>query len=120
MRTELEARFLAGDERALARGLSLLEARDGAGQALLGAVRSRGGQAHVVGLTGSPGSGKSTLADELVAVAESGVRGVDDVRAYAAAGARAVLVGEALVTGGDPAAAVAAFSSVPVTEGSRA
>ena len=71
MSTELEARFLAGDERALARGLSLLEARDGAGQALLGAVRSRGGQAHVVGLTGSPGSGKSTLADELVAVARA-------------------------------------------------
>ncbi len=69
--TELEARFLAGDERALARGLSLLEARDGAGQALLGAVRSRGGNAHIVGLTGSPGSGKSTLADELVAVARA-------------------------------------------------
>lgn len=68
MSSELEARFLAGDERALARGLSLLEARDGAGQALLGAVRPRGGQAHLVGLTGSPGSGKSTLADELVAV----------------------------------------------------
>lgn len=71
MSTELEVRFLAGDERALARGLSLLEARDGAGQALLGAVRSRGGRAHIVGLTGSPGSGKSTLADELVAVARA-------------------------------------------------
>jgi indole-3-glycerol phosphate synthase len=58
--------------------------------------------------------------DDAVTVAESGVRSVDDVRAYAAAGARAVLVGEALVTGGDPGAAVAAFAAVPVTEGSRA
>ena len=60
------------------------------------------------------------IPDDVVTVAESGVRGVDDVRAYAAAGARAVLVGEALVTGGDPAAAVAAFSAVPVTVGSAA
>jgi indole-3-glycerol phosphate synthase len=58
--------------------------------------------------------------DDAVTVAESGVRDLDDVRAYAAAGARAVLVGEALVTGGDPAATVAAFAAVPVTEGSRA
>ncbi len=60
------------------------------------------------------------IPDDAVTVAESGVRDLDDVRAYAEAGARAVLVGEALVTGGDPAAAVAAFAAVPVTEGSRA
>lgn len=40
-------------------------------------------------------------------VAESGVSGPDDVAAYAAAGADLVLVGEALVRGGDPRAAVA-------------
>ncbi len=61
----LEARFLAGDERALARGISLLEAGDAAGEALLRAVRARG-NAHIVGITGSPGSGKSTLTDRLV------------------------------------------------------
>jgi len=60
------------------------------------------------------------IPDDVVTVAESGVRDVDDVRAYAAAGARAVLVGEALVTGGDPAAAVAAFSAVAISEGIRA
>ena len=38
----------------------------------------------------------------VVAVAESGVRGPQDVRAYADAGAGAVLVGEAAVTGADP------------------
>lgn len=43
----------------------------------------------------------------ILKVAESGVRGPRDVIAYAAAGADAVLVGESLVTGRDPRAAVA-------------
>jgi len=38
----------------------------------------------------------------VVTVAESGIRGPDDVQGYADAGADVVLVGEALVTGGDP------------------
>lgn len=42
---------------------------------------------------------------EVVRVAESGVRGVDDARSLAAAGFDAVLVGESLVTSGDPTAA---------------
>ncbi|MFF3981019.1 indole-3-glycerol phosphate synthase TrpC [Streptomyces sp. NPDC001828] len=45
----------------------------------------------------------------VVRVAESGVRGPADVIAYASHGADAVLVGEALVTGGSPGAAVAAL-----------
>ncbi|MDQ2755887.1 MAG: indole-3-glycerol-phosphate synthase, partial [Actinomycetota bacterium] len=52
------------------------------------------------------------LPDEVVTVAESGVRGLDDVRAYADAGARGVLVGEALVTGGTPTQTVAEFAAV--------
>ena len=43
----------------------------------------------------------------MVKVAESGVRGPHDVLDYARAGADAVLVGESLVTGGDPRDAVA-------------
>lgn len=43
----------------------------------------------------------------IVKVAESGVRGPHDLIAYANAGADAVLVGESLVTGRDPKAAVA-------------
>lgn len=43
----------------------------------------------------------------VVKVAESGVRGVHDLRAYADAGADAVLVGEGVVTGRDPRHAVA-------------
>jgi indole-3-glycerol phosphate synthase len=42
----------------------------------------------------------------VVRVAESGVRGPDDAAALADAGFDAVLVGELLVTSGDPAAAV--------------
>ena len=47
--------------------------------------------------------------DGIVAVAESGVTGPSDVARYVRAGARAVLVGEALVTGGAPTAAVRGF-----------
>ena len=45
-------------------------------------------------------------------IGESAVASVADVEAYAAAGADAVLVGEALVTAGDPAESVAAFRAV--------
>ncbi|MCB0967215.1 MAG: indole-3-glycerol phosphate synthase TrpC [Ilumatobacter sp.] len=47
------------------------------------------------------------IPDTVVRVAESGVRGTDDARALHAAGFDAVLVGETLVTSGDPAAAIA-------------
>jgi indole-3-glycerol phosphate synthase len=61
------------------------------------------------------------IPDDIVTIAESGVRSVDDVREYAAAGAHGVLVGEALVTGGDPAGAVRDFAAVGVraTPGTR-
>ena len=44
---------------------------------------------------------------EAVKVAESGVRGAADARALRAAGYDAILVGETLMTSGDPAAAIA-------------
>ena len=47
------------------------------------------------------------LPSGVVTVAESGVRGPNDLLAYAGAGADAVLVGEGLVTSGDPRAALA-------------
>ncbi len=47
------------------------------------------------------------IPDGIVKVAESGVRGPHDLLAYAAAGADAVLVGEGVVTGGNPRQAVA-------------
>jgi indole-3-glycerol phosphate synthase len=47
------------------------------------------------------------LPSDVIRIAESGVRGTADLLAYAGAGADAVLVGEGLVTSGDPRAAVA-------------
>ncbi|NUR08205.1 MAG: indole-3-glycerol phosphate synthase TrpC [Nocardioidaceae bacterium] len=47
------------------------------------------------------------IPDDVVLVAESGVRGPHDVFEYAKQGAHVVLVGETLVTGEDPRAAVA-------------
>lgn len=49
---------------------------------------------------------------DIVKVAESGIRGPHDLLAYAASGADAVLVGESLVTGRDPRAAVADLVAV--------
>ncbi len=49
---------------------------------------------------------------DVVSVAESGVRGPTDAATLADAGYHAVLVGESLVTSGDPAAAVDALRSV--------
>jgi len=47
------------------------------------------------------------IPDGIVRIAESGVRGPHDVLDFARSGAHAVLVGESLVTGKDPRAAVA-------------
>ncbi|QNN83396.1 indole-3-glycerol phosphate synthase TrpC [Brachybacterium sp. Z12] len=60
-----------------------------------------------------------------LAIGESAVVTRADVEEYAAAGADAVLVGEALVTSGDPAAEAASYRQVarrgrPVTEGAQA
>jgi indole-3-glycerol phosphate synthase len=50
--------------------------------------------------------------DDRVLVAESGIAGPVDVKRYVAEGARAVLVGEALVKDGDPEDAVRAMTGV--------
>lgn len=59
----------------------------------------------------------ATIPDDVVRVAESGIVGPDDARRLGDAGYDAVLVGESLVTAGDPAAAVAALRQVPVAVG---
>ncbi len=60
------AAIRAGDRRALARGLTLVENEGADGAALLAALGSVG-SAHRVGITGPPGAGKSTLVSALVA-----------------------------------------------------
>src|SRR5215210_3708379 len=57
----LAERLVAGDKRALARGITLVESDDPAGWELVRDVYPRTGRAAIVGLTGAPGSGKSTL-----------------------------------------------------------
>jgi indole-3-glycerol phosphate synthase len=52
------------------------------------------------------------IPDDRVRVAESGISGPEDVARYAKEGAAVVLVGEALVRGGDPEAAVRAMTGL--------
>jgi indole-3-glycerol phosphate synthase len=52
------------------------------------------------------------IPDDRVKVAESGIFSPADVQRFVGEGARAVLVGEALVRDGDPEAAVAAMTGV--------
>jgi LAO/AO transport system kinase len=59
--SDLVDRLLAGDKRALARAISLVENGDPEGAALVGAVFPRTGGARVTGFTGPPGVGKSTI-----------------------------------------------------------
>src|ERR671932_1576555 len=57
----LAERLMAGDRRALARGITLVESDDPAGWELVRTIYPHTGDAAIVGLTGAPGSGKSTL-----------------------------------------------------------
>src|SRR5207237_318452 len=68
---EIAERVLAGDRRAVARAISMVE--DGAAglASLSGVLHPRTGRAYTVGLTGSPGVGKSSLAEHLVRTARS-------------------------------------------------
>jgi LAO/AO transport system kinase len=57
----LSERLLAGDKRALARAITLIESDDPAGWELVREVYPHTGRARIVGFTGPPGVGKSTL-----------------------------------------------------------
>jgi len=63
----LAERLIAGDKRALARAITLIENDDPGGWELVREVFPRTGRARIVGLTGPPGVGKSTLIGALTA-----------------------------------------------------
>ena len=64
----LADRVLAGDPRALARALSLVEDESPDAAALMAALYPRTGRAWTLGVTGPPGAGKSTLVDQVARV----------------------------------------------------
>ena len=64
---DLAGMVQAGDRRALARLITLIESGDPIGETTLGSLVETVGPVRRVGFTGPPGSGKSTLVDSVVA-----------------------------------------------------
>src|SRR5579859_6042359 len=64
----LAASVLAGEARAVARALRVVDDRVAGYGGLLKALWPHTGKAWIVGVTGNPGAGKSTLCDRLIEV----------------------------------------------------
>ena len=62
---QMMERLRAGDVRALARAVSIVEDGAAAAAELLAACREFSGSALRIGVTGPPGAGKSTLVDQM-------------------------------------------------------
>jgi LAO/AO transport system kinase len=63
----LSERVLAGDPRAIARAISLIEDESAGGAELVRRIFASSGRAYLIGVTGPPGAGKSTLVDRMTA-----------------------------------------------------
>jgi LAO/AO transport system kinase len=63
---KLSENVLAGDRRALARAISVVEDGGPDATTLVKRLFAHSGRAHLIGITGSPGVGKSTLVDALI------------------------------------------------------
>jgi LAO/AO transport system kinase len=68
---ELAASIRDGSVRALARGLTWVEAGGARAEALVDALYCHTRSAHIIGITGAPGAGKSTLVRALVVAARA-------------------------------------------------
>ena len=64
----LADRVIAGDPRAVARAISLVEAEGPEAASLVRRLFGQTGRATLIGVTGAPGTGKSTLVDRLIGV----------------------------------------------------
>ncbi|HKY32776.1 MAG TPA: methylmalonyl Co-A mutase-associated GTPase MeaB [Candidatus Polarisedimenticolia bacterium] len=84
---DLVPRLLAGEPRALARAISIVEDRRPAAREIMKAIAASAGRAALLGVTGPPGAGKSTLVDGLAALLRSekkkvGIIAVDPSSAF--------------------------------------
>ena len=74
--TPLAERVCAGDPRAIARAMTLVEDEGAQGADLIRRIFASTGRAYLVGVTGPPGAGKSTLVDRLTAALRASGRTV--------------------------------------------
>ncbi|MEJ2364417.1 MAG: methylmalonyl Co-A mutase-associated GTPase MeaB [Deltaproteobacteria bacterium] len=65
---DIVAEVLQGSVRAMARLITLVENEDPRALRIMGTIYPHTGNAHVLGITGSPGTGKSTLTDKITAI----------------------------------------------------
>lgn len=66
---EVVGKMLTGNQRSLARLISIVEEESPEVPQIMEAIYPHTGKAYCIGVTGQPGSGKSTLVDKLVSIA---------------------------------------------------